>query len=50
MKLFPKPSPIELDGICPKFRHFLELRGFLPFVLPNDLGQRWDNWRNIAKS
>jgi hypothetical protein len=32
-----------------KFRHFIELRGFLPFIPSIDLDQGWDNRKIIEK-
>jgi hypothetical protein len=40
MKLFASPARIGYGDECLKFRHFLELRGFLPFIPSIDLGLR----------
>jgi hypothetical protein len=49
MKLFANSVLIKFDSECPKFRHFIELRGFLPFIPSIDLDQGWDNRKIIEK-
>lgn len=50
MKLFHNSFRRMFHQECSKFRHLLELRGFLPSVLSIDLQQCCDNWRKIAQS
>jgi hypothetical protein len=40
MKLFASPTRIGYGDECLKFRHFFELRGFLPLIPSIDLGIR----------